>query len=143
MTKESFFLSIFLTSALAVYAQDSCFGLVQDPISQINWERKTGMNYKTTYSYKEANEYCSKLSLCGKKWGIPALKELQTLVDEDHIPRINPRLFPYTVSDLYWSSTYPNENKLFSYALSFGSGIPTSDHEGGRFYVRCVVREIP
>ncbi|HRF57508.1 MAG TPA: DUF1566 domain-containing protein [Campylobacterales bacterium] len=133
---------IFLFSSLTVcIAQESCVLVARDPATNMEWEAKTALNYKALYSYQEASEYCSKLIICGRKWRIPTLSELQTLLDTSRIPNINTRLFPYTVADLYWSSTYSKDNSLFSYGLSFGSGIATIDHEGGSFYVRCIARE--
>lgn len=142
MISRFLFLSVLIYMAsISLYAQNSCLGVVTDPVSKLGWESKNYSNYKMTYSYEEATEYCSKLTICERKWRIPTLKELQSLLDVDYIPTINPRLFPYAVADLYWSSTYPKESELFSYGLSFGSGKATSDHEGGRFYIRCITKE--
>lgn len=61
----------------------------------------------TTSDWATALNYCNTLSLSGRTWRLPNVKELSSLVDygRTDFPVINRTAFPNTVGGYYWTST--------------------------------------
>jgi hypothetical protein len=95
-----------------------------------------------TYTWQQALEYCTNLSLGGyDDWRLPAVKELATLVygaAPAGGPSINTTYFPDTVASFYWSSTpYANDPNIAWGVLFLGGGIFGSAKDVD-FHVRAV-----
>jgi len=70
---------------------------------------KTGLTWQqiapsTTYTWSAAMSYCAAL---GASWRLPAIKELQTLIDDARAtsPAIDPAFAPTPTDAGFWSST--------------------------------------
>ncbi|TGM57161.1 DUF1566 domain-containing protein [Leptospira adleri] len=61
----------------------------------------------TTSDWATALNYCNTLSLAGRTWRVPNVKELSGLLDygKTDLPVINRAVFPNTVGGYYWTST--------------------------------------
>lgn len=95
------------------------------------------------YDWDGAIEACSNLTLADKKWRLPTVSELQSLIikiDRKN-PYINTTVFPNTQSE-YWSSESVMCTNS-SYTLQFPKGRLNSDSQDSkRYFVRCVVDTI-
>src|SRR5450432_569897 len=82
-------------------------GVVHDSKTGLNWQQAVST---TLYTYASALTYCSGnvAALPGSGWRLPAIKELQTLVDDSVAspgPTIDASAFSSTPADYFWSST--------------------------------------
>lgn len=114
-------------------------------------DHKTGLNWQQTvlsmkYDVVDAMAYCSgnvAAALSGTGWRLPAIKELQTLVDYSVAlpgPTIDSSAFPETPTATFWSST-PFSGPLASDAawfVDFSSGSTGNNGNALMYYVRCV-----
>lgn len=74
---------------------------------------KTGLTWQqvapsTTYTWSAATTYCTGLgATLGGSWRLPAIKELQTLIDDARAtsPAIDPAFTPTPTDAGFWSST--------------------------------------
>jgi alpha-tubulin suppressor-like RCC1 family protein len=99
-------------------------------------------------SWFEAQDYCRGLTLDGMGWRLPALTDLQSIVDKTVAspPTIHQKAFPNTVPDAYWTSSQPTDmgpgSSNFAYVVDFTSGDSDVRGLGGGEnygkYVRCV-----
>jgi hypothetical protein len=79
---------------------------------------------KSTFTWREALDYCANLSLDGiTGWRLPSIKELWSIVDVTGAnPAIDWSVFPSTVSGVYWTSS-PFANRPYeAYAVDFSTG---------------------
>ena len=113
-------LSIGSTAALAAYV-DNGDGTVTDPAMGLMWQQATPGD---TYTWREAIDYCSGLSLAGHSdWRLPNLNELQSIVDYSrHSPAIDGTYFPGTSSSYHWSSSSYASNPGDAWGVYFDGG---------------------
>ena len=86
-----------------------------------------------------AANYCASLLPSGE-WRLPAIQELQTLVDNGHYhPSVTPSTFiHYVPSDDYWSSTADAFDASDAWTVNFDFGYSSFWNKGDNNYVRCV-----
>jgi hypothetical protein len=126
-------------------------------------DRKTGLSWQQVaptikYTWPDAMTYCGGLSamLGGSGWRLPAIKELQSLVDDTITPPsidTSANGFPGTATDAaYWSATTIAGMPTFAWWVFFGgiddtTGAPPGNTNGGitngdamsvPHYIRCV-----
>ena len=94
----------------------------------------------TTRKWKEALNYCAKLSLAGHSdWRLPSIKELQSIVDVGRYkPSIQKGFKNVNTSLSYWSSSVHVSNSKYAWIVSFKSGYTNNDDKTGEYCVRCV-----
>jgi hypothetical protein len=91
---------------------DNGDGTITDSSTGLMWEQSPAA---TTYTWKQAKDYCEKLTLGGHSdWRLPTRNELQTLVNYSrfnpaismsYFPAIRKSYFPGTAASYYWTST--------------------------------------
>jgi hypothetical protein len=93
-----------------------------------------------TYTWDQANSYCSSLSLGGRSWRLPTVNELQSLLlySINSNPMLNISLFPNSQYDIYWSSLNYNQDNSFAWITYFYGGITTIYSKSIMNYVRCI-----
>jgi hypothetical protein len=118
-------------------------GVVRDSKTGLNWQQAVP---NTTYTHAKALAYCSGnvAALSGSGWRLPAIKELQTLVDDSVAyslfsgPAIDPSAFPSTPPDLFWSSTLYGLDASNAWSVAFYDGNTYFDPMTDSNRVRCV-----
>jgi hypothetical protein len=91
-------------------------------------------------NWQDALEYCQDLNLEGySDWRLPAIKELQTLVD---VSKYKPAIrggFDNTASSNYWSSSVYVSDSSYAWYVGFSSGYTYYfGNKTHKYYVRCV-----
>ncbi len=114
--------------------------VVHDDKTGLNWQQAVST---TTYTYADAVTYCSgnAAGLAGSGWRLPAIKELQTLIDDSVAlpgPTIDATAFPSTPGDAFWSSTPIVPNKTDVWAGMFYHAATGPRNMSLTAYVRCV-----
>jgi len=106
-----------------------------DQLTELTWQVNSSSD---TMTWEQALIYANTLSLNGKSWRLPNVKELQSINDATLVhPCLNP-LFGDVLSKKYWSSTsLPNQSTKAWYADT-EYGITTYDFKTSRHFVRCV-----
>ena len=95
--------------------------------------------------FSTAREVCPALgSISNRKWRLPEVDELSTLVREQGggEAQIDLDFFPATPPEVYWSST-PYWNKAAAMGLDFESGKKIAYDKNKEGHVRCVIDLIP
>lgn len=104
-------------------------GTVLDTKTGLYWEQTATSN--KAFDWSGANDHCNALSLAGKTWRLPSMRELETIVDESVVnPSIDTTVFYGTVGAGYWTIS-PSRVVYFSDGWAENVG-------GGLFYARCV-----
>jgi hypothetical protein len=86
---------------------------------------------------------CDSLSLNSRKWRLPSVNELRTLLNFSAAtsPTINATYFPATVSGSYWSSTSYGGGATSAWTVNFpvsGNCVITNLKTTATFFYRCV-----
>ncbi|MCR9143966.1 MAG: DUF1566 domain-containing protein [bacterium] len=97
-----------------------------------NTNRRAAMNWQT------AGQYCSSLKQGGRRWRLPTIDELQTIIDRK-APGvyINQTLFRSGGDHRYWSGSEYGAGRRMIYDFRLGEGDMVDDIRGR---VRCVAR---
>ena len=107
-------------------------------------DSKTGLTWQraqapSTYTWEQAKTYCATLSLEGKKWRLPSVKELLSIVDlGGSSPTIDHSKFFDTSSGDYWTSSPVVGNPDFAWIVYFDGGDTLSNFVNNSNRVRCV-----
>lgn len=89
-------------------------------------------------NWQSALQYCNNLNKDGRRWRLPAIQELETLLRLGEFPAIDASAFPNT-SGIFWSSTTSPSSMLNALVINFDAGGSYSDSgKGGTVAVRCV-----
>lgn len=121
-------------------------GVGSDGCARFTWDTDTVKDWSTgliwqrvvdpdKYTWSAASTYCAGLSLAGGGWRLPTLAELQTLVDLNFHPTIDPTAFPSTPSDGFWSSTMVSGSP---WGVDFIDGSSGPGPSSTAYPVRCV-----
>ena len=126
---------------------DNGDGTIKDKQTGLTWQKcSIGQNNDSTCSgtastvnWLTALTSCSGLSLAGKTWRLPSIKELETIIDTTvSVPPINTTFFPSTPTANYWSSTTLASATAGAWAGNFNNGAVGGPGKGGTSQVRCV-----
>ncbi len=120
----------------AQYA-DNGDGTVTDNRTNLMWQQVTA---PAIYTWQNAIAYCNNLVLAGHSdWRLPNLNELESLVNRDHTPAIDPVYFPNTEYEIgYWSSTSDNDNMNKAWSIAFSYGYEYTYEKTVNMHVRAV-----
>jgi hypothetical protein len=116
-------------------------GVVKDNKTGLYWQQAAA---PAEYSFATAVTYCSgnAAALPGAGWRLPAIKELQTLVDDSIAspgPTIDASAFPATPAGYFWSSTpYVPSPSSFVWSVNFSGGQTSASSTDLMRNVRCV-----
>jgi Protein of unknown function (DUF1566) len=115
-------------------------GVVHDSKTGLNWQQAVST---TLYTYASALTYCSGnvAALPGSGWRLPAIKELQTLVDDSVAspgPTIDAAAFPSTPASFFWSATVCASPSSDAWYVDFSNGYTGGNDMTVTFYIRCV-----
>ncbi|MBN1382057.1 MAG: DUF1566 domain-containing protein [Deltaproteobacteria bacterium] len=120
---------------------DNGDGTVTDTKTGLMWQQATAPG---SYTWKEALKYAETLVWADyDDWRLPTIKELASIVSNDHSPVIDPSFFPDTKASNYWSSTsFPQihyESPQAWYVEFDWSRVNVDEgFKNGRYYVRTV-----
>jgi hypothetical protein len=118
------------------FIRDNSNEIVLDTTTNLIWQDNSDVS-NNTHTWTEAITYCQNLTLASKRWHLPNIKELHTIVDfSRYAPSIN-NAFTNTQNNYYWSST----NSLYDSAwiVDFDRGSDNYyQNKTNSFYVRCV-----
>lgn len=116
-----------------------------DQGNQTVTDQYTGLMWQSTeilpQKWENALAYCEKLQLEGfDDWRLPTLKELMTLVNEEHIaPSIDTSFFPAARTAAYWTGTTFSGHPGFAWYIRFDNGLEyNGGYKGRRYFVRAV-----
>jgi hypothetical protein len=110
-------------------------GTVYDTATKLTWEQVISTS---SYTWVDAKTYCSGLSLNGTGWRLPAIGELQTIVDDSTNPSVDGAAFPMTPSEYFWSSSSVVEDPARAWTCFFANGSTYSFAMTAPKSVRCV-----
>lgn len=91
--------------------------------------------------WEDALNYCRSLSLDGRTWRLPTFEELSGLIDATQRPdrpKIDPELFPNTRRNVYWTSTFFENQANVVRVVDFDSGAGYAYGLQNQGYVRCI-----
>jgi uncharacterized protein DUF1566 len=110
-------------------------GTVTDPATGLVWQRAAS----ASLTPKAADDYCAGLSLDGRAWRLPTLRELSSTVDETRVaPAVDVDAFPETAkNDWYWTSTGAAPEAGKRWALNYNDGF-TNYRKATAGFARCV-----
>ena len=108
-------------------------------------------------NWRNAAEACKSLKLGGKRWRLPELPELMSLIqckdgkmpafrencgnENFNEPAINPVKFPNTQSFFYWTSTARKGDAYYRMFVDFTNGFSNYNPVSTQLNVRCVTSE--
>ncbi|MBW6438271.1 DUF1566 domain-containing protein [Actinoplanes hulinensis] len=107
-------------------------GQVTDPETGLTWQRGFA---PAAVAASAATSYCAKLTLGGRSWRLPTVRELATTVDETRtVPAVDTKTFPGTPrSGWFWAAPESGRRWMLTYLDgSTDSGRARTGH------VRCV-----
>lgn len=116
--------------------KDNGNGTITDSKTNLMWQQQDDGN---EMMWRDAINYCENLKLGGQgKWRLPSKDELESLVNNQLIPMIDP-IFTGTKSSNYWSSTTDASSTSSAWVVAFsGGGGAYNDVKAYGYYVRCV-----
>lgn len=112
-------------------------GSVYDTKTKLTWQQTIS---SSSFTWSEAQNHCSNLTLDGDGWRVPSLKELQTIVDETKsYPAIDPNAFPDTPLDEFWTSSLKADAPNLAWYVDFSRvGVTFHNSVMATNQVRCV-----
>ncbi len=119
------------------YQIDVPGGTVRDAMTQLTWQRDS----KTAgiKNRSEAHDFCAGLKLGGKRWRLPTVMELWSLVDLGHPePTIDPAAFPDTPAENFWTSSRYLDSPTLAWSIGFEGGAKHGHRADLALRVRCV-----
>lgn len=112
-------------------------GTVYDTKTLLTWQQSAP---DVAFDQATAKSYCSILSLNGRGWRVPTIKELQTLFDPSQTtsPTIDGNAFPNTPVSDFWSASPAVGSLATAWALDFSLGICHQVDASQMLHLRCV-----
>lgn len=124
--------------------RDNGDGTVTDLNTGLMWQQGddqngTGWN-SPYYTWQQAGDYCSGLSLGGHTdWRLPTVKELTSLLNLGGVdPSIDTEYFPECRSNHYWSGSTLVNYPDYAWRVDFYVGFVGAYDKTGTVCVRCV-----
>lgn len=109
---------------------------VLDTVTGLTWERNAST---TGYGWTAAQSHCQGLTIGGSGWRMPAVKELESIVDiRAPGATIDAAAFPGTQLTSYWTGYRSQRAIGYASVLRFFSGEPWGEDMTSLFPVRCV-----
>lgn len=111
---------------------------VKDVTTGLIWERSPDLSH---FVWTEAIGHCEEKRLGdGKRWHLPSIKELATLIDQDQKDPALPKDHPFSNirSAVYWSSTPSQTDDIVAWHVSFFSGQVVTDQKSQTRRAWCV-----
>ena len=102
------------------YHVNPVVGTVYDGMTKLTWQRDIGA--VAAMNQMEAVHYCAALGLTGKRWRLPTIVELWSIVDIGHeYPMIDQVAFPDTPAENFWASSSHLGSPNLAWSVSFDS----------------------
>ncbi len=121
----------------ARYQVNPIVGTVFDGMTKLTWQRD--VNAIPAMSRIDASRYCASLALAGKRWRLPTVVELWSLVDLGHVsPMIDPVAFADTPAENFWSSSTHLGSRDLAWSVGFDAGSKHGHRMDLTIRVRCV-----
>ncbi|MEM7181193.1 MAG: putative Ig domain-containing protein [Spirochaetota bacterium] len=118
---------------------DNVTGLVWQKCSRGQTEDASCSGSALVADWQTALQYCKNLTLAGKSWRLPSLKELLTIRDRSvFTPAIDSTYFPNTKDSSYWSSTTKSDETSKGWRVNFDLGNYDFVDKTGSSRLRCV-----
>lgn len=109
----------------------------EDKNSGLLWHSLDATDKRIKYTFDQAQEQCENLTLHGRMWRVPSLKELYGIVDYEYFrPSVDMHYFGAMMHRYYWSSDSLNESEGYVVGFKLGSVATVNKKESA--FVRCV-----
>ena len=128
--------------------QDNGDGTIKQNETGLIWQKCTigrsddncSTGSSVYYTRNNAINACNMLTLAGKKWRLPKLEELMSLIKDNNMsPFIDSNFFPSTVGANYWTqSVYQQSTNKYVYVDFSGPFLRNGSEDPGSTYTRCV-----
>ena len=122
------------------FSRDETNDTVTDTVSNLMWQDTASVS-STTFTWDEANTYCSNLSLSGYiDWRLPTIEELISITNKS-IESPNPVIysaFHNTGTFAYWSLNTFSSDPSYVWIISFSSGQVAGFGKSIPSHLRCV-----
>ncbi|MDH4199538.1 MAG: DUF1566 domain-containing protein [Spirochaetia bacterium] len=125
---------------------DNNNGTIADNFKRLQWQKcsagLTGANCDEGtpewINWTGATNYCQNLKLAGRKWRLPAMEELQSLVRNENVPALDKKVFPNSLPKNYWTSTFYGSGSTTAWYVAFYEGNAGAGSISSIGYFRCV-----
>ncbi len=112
-------------------------GMVYDAKNRVFWEPYDAKRDRLKLSFEKAKAYCENLHLFGRRWRLPDLDELYSIVNYNYVkPALNKEIFGHMHHKYYVTDEEFGEDKVYVVGFAVGSVATAPKHE--RFFFRCV-----
>lgn len=126
---------VVIDNATGLEWQDGTYSIQKPWLTQENYD---SYNWYDT-SGDTAATYCADLTLDSGGWRLPAIQELETLIDHYQAdPSVTPGILNYIYLSRYWSSTTYIGAEQYAWYVSFDYGLTNGYDKFSNYYVRCV-----
>jgi len=106
-----------------------------DPNSGLEWQSES----PGKMTWNQAQSYAQSLYWDGKAdWRLPAVKELETLLDRTRYRPVMRAEIPFRDTSSYWSATTFGPNKNNAWIVMFDGAYVLSYYKTNKYYIRCV-----
>ena len=106
-----------------------------DPNSGLEWQSES----PGKMTWNQAQSYAQSLCWDGKAdWRLPAVSELETLLDRTRYRPVMREEIPFRDTLSYWSSTTFGHNKNSAWIVMFDGAYVLSYYKTNEYYIRCV-----
>jgi hypothetical protein len=105
------------------------------------WQRAELSNTR----WDESLSSCNTLSLVGRNWRLPSIRELTSLIDYSRTgPAMNTTIFSYAGAETYWSSTTDTSAGVYAWFVDILTGAFSTDPKTNSYWTKCVTcSELP
>jgi hypothetical protein len=106
-----------------------------DPVTGLEWQQE----FAGRMDWHQAQAYATSLSLEGHAdWRLPAVRELETLLDRTkYRPEMRAEV-PFRDARSYWSSTTFGSHRNTAWIIMFEGAYVLSYYKTNAYHVRCV-----
>ncbi|MCE9599721.1 MAG: DUF1566 domain-containing protein [Spirochaetia bacterium] len=129
------------------FPQSAAGASVTDTGKRLSWQTcSMGQSYQngkctgqaTAESLQTAASYCNQMSSAGYTYRLPDRNELVSVLKEGSAVKVDPRVFPDTKADIYWTRESYNGSPITNWVVDFGGGGSFGYGTENQAYVRCV-----